>query len=89
MTPEQQRILMGDDGFDVISGTTKTNPANPVRWTGLYALTDTVLAAHTTEGVADNALATLTLPAGTFIAARWTSVTLTSGTALLYKTRII
>lgn len=93
MDPVTTRKLLGADGFDIISDTTLSSPGVGARWYMLKALTDVVISAcNVTNGRKNraddvNALTGLTIKAGDQVFGEFVSITLTSGTALLYRQR--
>ncbi len=88
-----KRKFTGADGFDIIDDTTLSSPGVGARWYLLKAITDVVIASCTVTNAQknrsddQNALAGKTIKAGDQIFGEFVSITLTSGTALLYRQR--
>jgi hypothetical protein len=71
----------GQEGAEVITDTA----AHPGSFISLQALSDAVIAAVTAPNLTGNSLVGQTIPAGVAIYGRFTSITLTSGSLIAYK----
>lgn len=81
-------MSMGGRGCVVIKDTNKTDSKAGYAFIALHCITETTIAAYTTRGYApvtpENALNAIAFPAGTVLYGQFTSITLTSGTAIAY-----
>jgi hypothetical protein len=68
-------------GFEYINDTA----AHTGRFNRIYALAATVIASATVAGRTGNTFAAVPLPAGGWIDGQFSSITLTSGTAVAYR----
>ena len=71
---------LGNLGSIAITGTDKTDGT----FGAIYTVTETVVAAQVDDGVVNADLTSLTLPAGRWFYGRWSSLTLTSGSIIVY-----
>jgi hypothetical protein len=80
-------IALGQGGFTVITDTTAYTGGTTHRWVAVQCLTETVFAVLTNDAGADgSAITTATFPAGSVVFGLFSAITLTSGTAIAYKT---
>lgn len=76
--------LTGLQGGTVIAGTDATTPPAGKNFMAILVINNAVIAALTSNLVADTGLVGLTINAGTIIYGRFTSITLTSGKVIAY-----
>jgi hypothetical protein len=77
---------MGQSGFDFINDTAAHACASGYVYDAVQMVTDTVLAAYSTEPtIGGNTFTAVSIPQGTIIYGRFTSLTLTSGSCIAYK----
>ena len=76
---------MGGNGFEFISDTVAHTPPTGQVFVALQVIADAVISAYTYTGVSGNTFTGNTIPSGTVVFGRFTSVTLTSGKVIAYK----
>jgi len=74
---------LGNLGSIAITGTSKTDGT----FTAIYTVTETVVSAAVSDGITNADLTSFTLPADRWFYGKWSSITLTSGSVIMYTGR--
>ena len=79
---ESNNLKLGQAGYDIVTNAT----VNSDTYVAITALTESVVTAVSADTSVWDTLTTITVPIGTTIYGRWTSVTIASGdTAIVYR----
>ena len=79
---ESNNLKLGQAGYDIVTNAT----VNSDTYIAITALTESVVTAVSADTSIWDTLTTITVPIGTTIYGRWTSVTIANGdTAIVYR----
>ena len=78
---QPNELYQGNNGIEIVTDTV----AHAVDCWAIYFYESSVISAITVDNATGNSLASETMPQGTMIYGRFSSITLTSGACIMYK----
>ena len=83
---ESNNLKLGQAGYDIVAASGSDVTINSDTYVAITALTESVVTAVSENTSVWDTLTTITVPIGTTIYGRWTSVTIADGdTAIVYR----